>query len=148
MPMVIAADIAAWSPPAYRAYTAIDTAKARAVPGVHAVLTASDIPGVNDVAPVFSDEPILADGVAEYAGHPVVVIGAETYDLARKAAELLTRPERRTVQLQLVQKEREDHASPVQFLRRPEADHLTRLIEKYGIGEKCWLAPVCKEAEP
>ena len=33
----------------------------RAAPGVVAVLTAADIPGKNDIAPVFADEPLFAD---------------------------------------------------------------------------------------
>jgi xanthine dehydrogenase large subunit len=33
----------------------------RAAPGVVAVLTAADIPGKNDIAPVFADEPLFVD---------------------------------------------------------------------------------------
>ena len=38
----------------------LDLAAVRAAPGVVAVLTAADIPGKNDVAPVFADEPLFA----------------------------------------------------------------------------------------
>jgi xanthine dehydrogenase large subunit len=31
------------------------------IPGVHAVMTAQDIPGVNDAAPVFGGDPIFAE---------------------------------------------------------------------------------------
>ena len=55
------------------------------MPGVHGVVTAADIPGVNDVAPVFEDEPALADGVVEYAGMPVAAVAADTYDQALAA---------------------------------------------------------------
>ena len=48
----------------------IDTTKAEAVVGVAAVITAADIPGYNDVAPIFSGEPVLADSVVEYIRHP------------------------------------------------------------------------------
>src|SRR6201994_5227494 len=33
----------------------------RSAPGVVAVLTAADIPGKNDVAPVFADEPLFVE---------------------------------------------------------------------------------------
>ena len=36
--------------------------RVRAAPGVVAVLTAADIPGVNDVSPVKGDDPVFADG--------------------------------------------------------------------------------------
>ena len=64
-----------------------DGARALAMAGVHAVLTAEDIPGHNDIAPVFSDEPVLASGIAEYVGHPVALVVAETYDMAFAAAK-------------------------------------------------------------
>ncbi len=39
----------------------LDLAPVRAAEGVVAVLTAADIPGKNDIAPVFADEPLFAD---------------------------------------------------------------------------------------
>ena len=79
----------ATSPHPHARILSIDCAAARAVPGVSAVVTAADIPGVNDIAPIFSGEPILADGVAEYAGHPVAAIAASDRDTARRAAALV-----------------------------------------------------------
>ncbi len=79
----------ATSPHPHARIVSIDCAAARAVPGVSAVVTAADIPGVNDVAPIFSGEPILADGVAEYAGHPVAAVAASDRDTARRAAALV-----------------------------------------------------------
>ena len=76
----------ATSPHPHARIRSIDCAAARAVPGVSAVVTAADIPGVNDVAPIFSGEPILADGVAEYVGHPVAAVAASDRDTARRAA--------------------------------------------------------------
>ena len=77
------------SPHAHARIVSIDTSAAAAAPGVSAVVSAVDIPGKNDIAPVFSDEPLLADGVAEYAGMPVVAVAADTYDLAFSAAKLV-----------------------------------------------------------
>ena len=41
----------------------------RTAPGVVAVLTASDIPGINDVGPIQRDDPILAERIVEFAGN-------------------------------------------------------------------------------
>ena len=75
------------SPHAHASILSIDTTAAAAMPGVHAVVTAADIPGANDIAPVFEDEPALADGVTTYAGMPVVAVAADTYDQALVAAK-------------------------------------------------------------
>ncbi len=77
------------SPHAHARITRIDTAKAAAHPGVSAVITAADIPGCNDIAPIFAGEPMLADGVVEYVGHPIAAVAAETMDGAREAAALI-----------------------------------------------------------
>ena len=79
----------ATSPHPHARIRSIDCAAARAVPGVSAVVTAADIPGVNDVAPIFSGEPILAERVAEYVGHPVAAVAASDRDTARRAAALV-----------------------------------------------------------
>lgn len=55
--------------------------------GVFAVMTAQDIPGLNDVAPAFSGDPIFADGKVFYAGQSVLAVAAETLEMARVAAQ-------------------------------------------------------------
>ena len=77
------------SPHAHARIRSIGTAAAAGAPGVAAVMTAADIPGANDVAPVFSDEPVLASGTAEYAGQPVAAVAADTRDRALAAAGLV-----------------------------------------------------------
>lgn len=57
-------------------------------PGVVAVLTAKDIPGVNDCSPAMGDDPILADGEILFHGQVVFAVVAETRDQARRAAKL------------------------------------------------------------
>ena len=64
----------------------LDLGAVRAVPGVVAVLTAADIPGPNDCGPIIHDDPILADGLVQYAGQPMFAVVAETNDIARRAA--------------------------------------------------------------
>ncbi|MDO9414896.1 xanthine dehydrogenase molybdopterin binding subunit [Pararhizobium sp.] len=56
-------------------------------PGVICVLTASDMPGSNDISPShLDDEPVLADGLVEFHGQPAFAVIAETRDIARRAA--------------------------------------------------------------
>jgi xanthine dehydrogenase large subunit len=74
------------SPVAHGRIAAFDLARIAAMPGVVAVLTASDIPGPNDCGPVLHDDPILADGVVHYLGQPVFAVIAETRNAARLAA--------------------------------------------------------------
>ena len=54
--------------------------------GVRAVFTAADIPGDNNCAPVIHDDPILADGLVQYAGQTLFVVAADSHDQARRAA--------------------------------------------------------------
>ncbi|MGB6053991.1 MAG: xanthine dehydrogenase molybdopterin binding subunit, partial [Burkholderiaceae bacterium] len=67
---------------------AIDLDAVRAAPGVQLVLTAGDIPGVNDCGPILHDDPILADGLVQYVGQPIFVVVADSHDQARRAARL------------------------------------------------------------
>src|SRR5271157_5099380 len=60
----------------------------RAAPGVVAVLKAVDIPGRNDVAPVFADEPLFADREVMFHGQALFAVAARTRDEARRAARL------------------------------------------------------------
>ncbi len=77
------------SPHAHARITHVDLLPALASPGVVAAITAADIPGKNDIAPIRSDEPALAAGVVEYEGQPVAAIAAATLDHARTAAKLV-----------------------------------------------------------
>ncbi|MFX1671449.1 xanthine dehydrogenase molybdopterin binding subunit [Paraburkholderia sp. A2WS-5] len=71
---------------AHARIVSMDLAKVRATPGVVAVLTAGDIPGVNDCGPIIHDDPILADGVVQYVGQPMFIVVATSHDIARQAA--------------------------------------------------------------
>src|SRR5206468_12806336 len=64
----------------------LDLAQVGASRGVVAVLTARDIPGVNDCGPIIHDDPILADGLVQYVGQPLFAVVADTHDNARRAA--------------------------------------------------------------
>ncbi len=73
------------SPHAHALITHLDTAPAMAVSGVVRVLTAKDVPGVND-AGVKHDEPLFPDEVC-FHGHAVCWVVGETLEAARLGAE-------------------------------------------------------------
>ncbi|MED5617807.1 xanthine dehydrogenase molybdopterin binding subunit [Ideonella sp. BN130291] len=76
------------SPVAHGRLLGVDLQRLQALPGVVAVLTAADIPGVNDCGPIVHDDPILADGELHYLGQPVFAVIAQSRQAARQAAAL------------------------------------------------------------
>jgi aerobic carbon-monoxide dehydrogenase large subunit len=89
------------SPHAHARIRGIDTAKAKAAPGVIAILTGDDLTGVNglpcgwlitgtDGQPMKEPpHPILAQGKVRYVGDGVALVVAETPDQAKDAGELI-----------------------------------------------------------
>uniref|UniRef100_UPI0013023585 molybdopterin cofactor-binding domain-containing protein n=1 Tax=Amycolatopsis kentuckyensis TaxID=218823 RepID=UPI0013023585 len=73
------------SPHPYARITGIDIAEALAVPGVHAVLTHEDVPGVNRYGLEHADQPVLASEVVRYQGEPVALVAADHPETARRA---------------------------------------------------------------
>jgi xanthine dehydrogenase large subunit len=71
---------------AHASITGLDLAPVLAAPGVVAVYTGRDFPGVNECGPILHDDPILADGAVLYVGQPIFVVVADTHDNARRAA--------------------------------------------------------------
>jgi len=53
--------------------------------GVVAVVTSKDIPGRNDVGPVYDGDPIFPRKKVEYFGQPLFAVAAKSTELARKA---------------------------------------------------------------
>jgi xanthine dehydrogenase large subunit len=76
------------SPVARGTIRSLDLTRVHAAPGVVAVLTAADVPGRNDIAPVFADEPLLAEGRVLFHGQPLFAVVATTRGAARRAAKL------------------------------------------------------------
>jgi xanthine dehydrogenase large subunit len=67
----------------------MDLASVRAAPGVVRVLTAEDIPGLNDISPVHAhDEPVFATDRVMFHGQPLFAVVAEDRESARRAARL------------------------------------------------------------
>lgn len=58
-------------------------------PGVVRTMTATDIPGVNEISPMHKfDEPVLAKDLVQFAGQPLFAVVAESREIARHAAQL------------------------------------------------------------
>ena len=74
-----------WSKKAHAKIKKIDLRDVKNSEGVEAVVTYSDIPGRNDVGPVFDGDPIFPRTKAEYYGQPLFAVAATSVDLARKA---------------------------------------------------------------
>lgn len=74
------------SPKAHAKILSMSFDAVRATPGVVAVFTAEDIPGVNDCGPIIHDDPVLANGVVQYVGQPMFIVVATSHDAARLAA--------------------------------------------------------------
>ncbi|MEV8440045.1 molybdopterin cofactor-binding domain-containing protein [Actinosynnema sp. NPDC051121] len=73
------------SPHPYARITSIDLTEALKVPGVHAVLTHRDVPGLNRYGLEHKDQPVLAEDVVRYQGEPVALVGADHPETAQRA---------------------------------------------------------------
>ena len=60
----------------------IDTEKAKALPGVVAVLTAKDVPGRNGFGAIIPDQPVLCGDKVRYIGDGVAMVAAVSEDIA------------------------------------------------------------------
>jgi len=77
------------SPHARARIVSIDVAPAMAVGGVHACLTAEDVPGRATFGLEHPDQPVLARDEVRFWGEPVSVVAAEDEETARRAASLV-----------------------------------------------------------
>ena len=66
----------------------IDTSRAEALPGVHAVLTGEDVKGIR-YGRRYQDVPVLAQERALYAGDKVAAVAADDLETAQRALELI-----------------------------------------------------------
>jgi len=71
---------------AHARVASLDLSPVLAAPGVRGVFAARDIPGDNNCAPVIQDDPILADGLVQYAGQAMFLVVADSHQAARRAA--------------------------------------------------------------
>ncbi|MDX1996064.1 MAG: molybdopterin cofactor-binding domain-containing protein [bacterium] len=77
------------SPYPHALVKAIHTEKARALPGIHAVLTHEDVPGENLHGLVYRDWPVLCGDRVRYVGDAVAIVAAESEELAAEALALI-----------------------------------------------------------
>lgn len=67
----------------------IDTAPALAVPGVAAVVTAADVPGVNEFGLISGDQPVFATEEVRFVGEPVAAVAASDAETCARAIEAI-----------------------------------------------------------
>ena len=81
------------SPHDNAAITKLDTSKAEALKGVHAIVTHADVPrnvyGHLEGLGVPGDEPLLADGEVRYKGQPIAAVAAESEEAAQAAVDAI-----------------------------------------------------------
>jgi len=65
----------------------VSTEKALRVPGVLAVLKASDVPGVNNIGYALPDQPFLNEKKVHYIGDPIALVCAEDEDAAAEGMD-------------------------------------------------------------
>jgi CO/xanthine dehydrogenase Mo-binding subunit len=76
------------SPHAHARIVRIDTSRARALPGVRAVLTAADIPQLKRKAPTRAHAVLAIDRVV-FVGQPVAAVAADELAIAEEALDLI-----------------------------------------------------------
>ncbi|MFT3803518.1 MAG: molybdopterin-dependent oxidoreductase [Burkholderiaceae bacterium] len=77
------------SPHPHARIVRIDTAAARALPGVHAVVTHADIPGITHYGLRKVDRPVLCIDKVRHVGDPVAAVAAVDMATARAALALI-----------------------------------------------------------
>jgi CO/xanthine dehydrogenase Mo-binding subunit len=74
-----------YSPHARARIVKLDVSRARQLPGVHAVLTAADIPGENSYLYAYPDQPLLSEREVRFQGDAVAAVAAESEQAAEAA---------------------------------------------------------------
>ena len=77
------------SPHSHARIVSIDTSKAAALPGVHAVITGDDAPPGGRFGRTVIDVPVIAQGVACFVGEQVAAVAADDEETAQRALELI-----------------------------------------------------------
>ncbi len=77
------------APYAHASVNAIDIQEALKLEGVHAVLTARDIPGQNNLSTEFGQMPLFAEDCVSFHSQPVAAVIADNFVIAREATGLV-----------------------------------------------------------
>ncbi len=67
----------------------VDLSLARKYPGVVAVATAKDIPGINESTALLPDKPLLANDRVRFVGEPIAAIASPDPTIAEEAVDLV-----------------------------------------------------------
>ena len=67
----------------------VDLSRARNYPGVVTVVTAEDIPGINESTALLPDKPLFATDKVRFAGEPIAAIASFEPSIAEEALELV-----------------------------------------------------------
>ena len=78
-----------YSPHSSAKITRLDVSKARALPGVAAVITHDDIPGENSYLYYLPDQPLLAVDQINFMGDAVAAVAAESEEAAQAALDAI-----------------------------------------------------------
>ena len=77
------------SPHPHALIKSLNCDKARALPGVVAVLTAKDVPGRNGFGAIIPDQPVICEDKVRFVGDGVALVAAETEKAAQEALSLI-----------------------------------------------------------
>src|SRR2546423_1178509 len=77
-----------WAGRAFARIKRLDVSKARAIPGVLAVITQADVPQVR-YGPLIQDRTLFADGVVRFEGDIVAAVAAVTPELVEQALQTI-----------------------------------------------------------
>tara|TARA_Y100001970_G_scaffold1881_1_gene2233 strand:+ start:14782 stop:17040 length:2259 start_codon:yes stop_codon:yes gene_type:complete len=104
----------------------IDFSQALAMEGVHAILTADDVPGENIFGLEHPDQPVLAFDMVRYVGEPVAIVAANHPEVAKRAVDaILVDYEQLNP---LVDSQEAIEAAPI----HPEGNVIRHLVIKHG----------------
>jgi xanthine dehydrogenase molybdopterin binding subunit/xanthine dehydrogenase small subunit len=72
---------------AHATLTNINLSAALTQPGIHTILTAADIPGLNNTGPARHDEPLFATDTVQFHGQVIAAVIGESTEACRLAAD-------------------------------------------------------------
>jgi CO/xanthine dehydrogenase Mo-binding subunit/aerobic-type carbon monoxide dehydrogenase small subunit (CoxS/CutS family) len=78
-----------WSHHASARLLSVDVREARRAPGVHKVVTAADVPGLNAHGRTVADQPVFCHDYVRFTGDPIALVLADTREHAEAAAALV-----------------------------------------------------------
>ena len=128
------------SPVPHARLVKVDTSKAGELPGVHAVISATDLPPVL-IGLRMKDMPVLARDRVRYIGEPVAAVAAETPEIAEQALTLIeTQYEELPVVTDAIEALRPGapvlHENPGQYKNAPERSTELPNVQSVGMWEK------------